>query len=71
MTIYHKLIDGCILNNYELGDITQEEAFAQGYKTKTEDTKEPNKNYILSGFTETEHNIHVHYTEVEDKNAET
>lgn len=65
MTVYHKLIDGCILNNYELGDITPEEAFAKGYKTLTIDEKEEGKYYEISGFTETATNIHEHLMEVE------
>ena len=32
MTVYHKLIHGNMLNNYELGDITPEQALEQGYK---------------------------------------
>lgn len=66
MTVYHKLINGCVLNNYELGDISQEEAFAQGYKTLTRDPEEEGKFYAISGFTETEHNIHINLVEVED-----
>ena len=65
MTVYHKLIDGCVLNNYELGDITPEEAFAQGYKTLTIDEQEEGKYYEISGFTETATNIHEHLVEVE------
>ena len=43
MTVYHKLIDGFILNNYELGNISEEEAFAQGYKTINETTQDDQK----------------------------
>jgi hypothetical protein len=64
--IYHKLIDGCVLNNYELGEITPEEAYAQGYKTLTKDPEEEGKFYEISGITETEHNIHLSLVEVED-----
>lgn len=67
MTVYHKLINGNVLNNYELGDITQEEAFAQGYKTLSKDPEEEEgKYYAIEGFIETEHNIHIRLTEIED-----
>lgn len=48
MAIYHKLINGNMLNNYELGDITEEEALEQGYKPLKEDEREDGKEYEMS-----------------------
>ena len=62
MTVYHKLIDGFILNNYELGDISEEEAFAQGYKTINEPPQD-GKNYCAQSFNEGEHHIEVEWVE--------
>ena len=63
MTVYHKLIDGWMLNNYELGDITEEEAFAQGYKTINEPPQD-GKFYCAQSFNEGEHHIEVEWVEV-------
>lgn len=63
MTVYHKLIDGFMLNNYELGDISEEEAFAQGYKTINEPPKD-DKAYCAQSFNETEHHIEVEWVEI-------
>lgn len=62
MTVYHKLINGFMLNNYELGDITEEEAFAQGYKTINEPPQD-GKNYCAQSFNESEHHIEVEWVE--------
>ena len=48
MTIYHKLIHGNMLNNYELGDISQEEALAQGYKPLIRAERPDNRLYGIS-----------------------
>ena len=48
MTVYHKLINGNMLNNYELGDITDAEALKQGYKPLKEDKREEGKEYEMS-----------------------
>lgn len=48
MTVYHKLINGNMLNNYELGDITEEEALKEGYKPLKEDEREDGKEYEMS-----------------------
>ena len=63
MTVYHKLIDGFILNNYELGDITEEEAFAQGYKTINEPPQD-GKQYYAKSVIEQEHHIEVEWGEI-------
>jgi len=63
MTIYHKLINGNMLNNYELGDITKEEALAQGYKPLIETPREEGKEYSLQ-YIENSKNIIALYTEV-------
>jgi len=48
MTVYYKLFYGNMLNNYELGDITEEEALQQGYKPLVEDEREEGKEYVMS-----------------------
>ena len=48
MTIYHKLINGNMLNNYELGDVSEKEALKQGYKPLKEDEREEGKEYEMS-----------------------
>ena len=48
MTIYHKLINGNMLNNYELGDVSEKEALKQGYKPLKEDKREDGKEYEMS-----------------------
>ena len=48
MTVFHKLINGNMLNNYELGDITEEEALKEGYKPLKEDEREDGKEYEMS-----------------------
>ena len=63
MTIYHKLINGNMLNNYELGDITPKEALEQGYKQLIETPREPGKDYSLQ-YIENPKNIVALYTEI-------
>lgn len=48
MTIYHKLIHGNMLNNYELGNITPAQALELGYKPLIEAEKEEGKEYDTS-----------------------
>ena len=57
MTIYHKLINGNMLNNYELGDITPKEALEQGYKQLVETPREPGKDYSSGMFA----NLHTFF----------
>lgn len=61
--IYHKLIHGNMLNNYDLGDITPEEALAQGYKVLIEAPREEGKKYDLS-YEEDERYIREVLTEI-------
>ena len=63
MTIYHKLINGNMLNNYELGDISKEEALKQGYKALVETPREEGKEYTLK-YVENPKNIVALYTEI-------
>lgn len=63
MTVYHKLINGNMLNNYELGDITPEEALKQGYKPLIETPREKNKEYSLM-LVENSKNIVAIYNEI-------
>jgi len=63
MTVYHKLINGNMLNNYELGDITPKEALEQGYKQLVETPREPGKDYSLQ-YIENPKNIVALYTEI-------
>ena len=62
MTVYHKLINGFMLNNYELGDITEEEALAQGNKTINE-PQQDGKNNCAQTFYEGEHHLEVEWVE--------
>lgn len=45
--IYHKLIHGNMLNNYDLGETSLEEALKQGYKPLVETPRIDGKNYSL------------------------
>lgn len=63
MTVYHKLIHGNMLNNYELGDITKEEALKQGYKPLIETPHEEGKEYTLR-YIENPKTIVALYTEI-------
>lgn len=64
MTVFHKLINGNMLNNYELGDITEEEALEQGYKPLKEDEREDGKEYEMS-YKEYKKYIRMIWTEVQ------
>lgn len=64
MTVFHKLINGNMLNNYELGDITEAEALKQGYKPLKEDVREEGKEYEMS-YLETKKYIRRVWTEIE------
>ena len=64
MTIYHKLIHGNMLNNYELGDITLEQALEQGYKPLIQAEREENKEYDIT-YSEDETAIYEILTEIE------
>lgn len=64
MAIYHKLIHGNMLNNYELGDITPEQALEQGYKPLIKADREEGKEYAIS-FDEDENAIYEILTEIE------
>ena len=64
MTIYHKLIHGNMLNNYELENISTEEALQQGYKPLIQAEREDGKEYDIS-FTEDEEAIYEVLTEIE------
>lgn len=64
MTIYHKLIHGNMLNNYELGEITLEQALEQGYKPLIQAKREENKEYDIA-YSEDETAIYEILTEIE------
>lgn len=64
MTIYHKLIHGNMLNNYELGNITPEQALEQGYKPLIQSEREENKEYDIA-YSEDETAIYEILTEIE------
>ena len=66
MTVYHKLIHGNMLNNYELGDITPEQALEQGYKPLIQAEREENKEYAVS-YNEDETAIYEHLIEIEEE----
>lgn len=69
MTVYHKLINGNMLNNYELGDITEEEALKEGYKPLKEDEREDGKEYEMS-YKEYKKYIRRVWTEVQPQQSE-
>lgn len=62
MARYYKLINGFMLNFYDL-DLTEEEAFAQGYKTANEPPQDGNE-YCAQSFKESEHHIEVEWAEI-------
>lgn len=62
MARYYKLINGFMLNFYDL-DLTEEEALAQGYKTANEPPQD-GKNYFAKSFKESEHHIEVEWVEI-------
>ena len=62
MARYYKLINGFMLNIYDL-DLTEEEALAQGYKTANE-PPDDGKSYCAQSFNETEHHIEVEWAEI-------
>ena len=64
MTIYHKLIHGNMLNNYELGDISNEQALKQGYKPLIQAERKQNKEYDIA-YSEDETAIYEILTEIE------
>ena len=66
MAVYHKLIHGNMLNNYELGDITPEQALEQGYKPLIQAEREENKEYAVS-YSEDETAIYEHLIEIEEE----
>ena len=69
MTVFHKLINGNMLNNYELGDITEEEALKEGYKPLKEDEREDGKEYEMS-YKEYKKYIRRVWTEVQPQPPE-
>ena len=64
MTIYHKLIHGNMLNNYELGEMTLEQALEQGYKPLIQSEREEDKEYDIT-YSEDETAIYEILTEIE------
>ena len=66
MTVYHKLIHENMLNNYELGDITPEQALDKGYKPLIQAEREENKEYAVS-YSEDETAIYEHLIEIEEE----
>ena len=62
MARYYKIINGFMLNFYDL-DLTEEEALAQGYKTANEPPQD-GKNYYAQSFNETERNIEIEWVEI-------
>ena len=62
MARYYKLNNGFMLNFYDL-DLTEEEAFAQGYKTANEPPLD-GKEYCAQSFNECEHHIEVEWVEI-------
>lgn len=63
MSVYHKLIHGNMLNNYELGDIKPEEALQMGYKFLATVPKQNYENYDIY-YTEDSTTIYEHLKEI-------
>ena len=63
MSVYHKLIHGNMLNNYELGDIKPEEALQMGYKLLVTHPKQDYENYDIY-YTEDSTTIYEHLKEI-------
>ena len=66
MTVYHKFLYNCMLNNYELGDITDEEAFAQGYKQLNPEAPKDGKMYAAKKITENGNYLNVEWVEIKE-----
>lgn len=64
MAIYHKFLYNCMLNNYDLGDITDEEAFAQGYKKLNPEMPDDGKLYTAKSVKENGNYLDVEWEEI-------
>ena len=64
MAIYHKFLYNCMLNNYDLGDITDEEAFAQGYKKLNPEMPDDGKMYTAKSVKENGNYLDVEWEEI-------
>lgn len=64
MAIYHKFLYNCMLNNYDLGDITDEEAFAQGYKKLNPEMPNDGKMYTAKSVKENGNYLDVEWEEI-------
>jgi len=64
MAIYHKFLYNCMLNNYDLGDITDEEAFAQGYKKLNPEMPNDGKIYTAKSVKENGNFLNVEWEEI-------
>ena len=64
MAIYHKFLYNCMLNNYDLGDITDEEAFEQGYKKLNPEMPDDGKMYTAKSVKENGNYLDVEWEEI-------
>ena len=64
MAIYHKFLYNCMLNNYDLGNITDEEAFAQGYKKLNPEMPNDGKMYTAKSVKENGNFLDVEWEEI-------
>ena len=64
MAIYHKFLYNCMLNNYDLGDITDKEAFAQGYKKLNPEMPDDGKLYTAKSVKENGNYLDVEWEEI-------
>ena len=64
MAIYHKFLYNCMLNNYDLGNITDEEAFAQGYKKLNPEMPNDGKIYTAKSVKENGNFLDVEWEEI-------
>ncbi len=66
MAIYHKFLYNCMLNNYDLGNITDEEAFAQGYKKLNPEMPNDGKLYTAKSVKENGNFLDVEWEQLSE-----
>lgn len=64
MAIYHKFLYNCMLNNYDLGDITDDEAFSRGYKKLNPEMPDDGKMYTAKSVKENGNYLDVEWEEI-------
>ena len=70
MTIYHKFLHNCMLNNYDLGDVTDEQAFAAGYKKANPEMPDDGKMYVATSVKENGNYLDIVWEELKKEPQE-